>query len=110
MLSSSQTEDTPDNSSVISKSYGKFKNLLKFKKKSKSKIMDSKITFNNVHEQYGQRIQNNNVTEENSTTNWNFIFVNSFYNYLIYRLIIIFILYIYFILYLSCIFVNPLDF
>lgn len=31
--------------------------------------MDSKITFNNVHEQYGQRIQNNNVTEENSTTN-----------------------------------------
>ncbi|CAH1736627.1 unnamed protein product [Aphis gossypii] len=69
LLSSSQTEDTPDNSSVISKSYGKFKNLLKFKKKSKSKIMDSKITFNNVHEQYGQRIQNNNVTEENSTTN-----------------------------------------
>lgn len=62
-------EDTPDNSSVISKSYGKFKNLLKFKKKSKSKIMDSKITFNNVHEQYGQQIQNNNVTEENSTTN-----------------------------------------
>ncbi|XP_025190793.1 uncharacterized protein LOC112591252 [Melanaphis sacchari] len=69
LLSSSQMEDTADSSSVINKSYGKFKNLLKFKKKSKSKKFDSKITFNNVHEKFGQRIQNNHITEENSTTN-----------------------------------------
>jgi len=63
-----QMEDTSDNSSVISKGYGKLKNhLLKFKKKSKSKIIDSKISFNNVHEKYGQRIQNDNITEEKTT-------------------------------------------
>jgi len=64
-----QMEDTADSGSVISKSYGKLKNLLKFKKKSKSEIINSKIKFNNVHENFDQQIQNNHVTEENSTTN-----------------------------------------
>lgn len=69
MLSSSQTEDTPDSiSSVIKKKTSKLKNLLKLKKKSKSKIVDSKITFNSVHEKFGERIQNNHITSENSTT------------------------------------------
>lgn len=69
MLSSSQTEDTPDSiSSVIKKKTSKLKNLLKFKKKSKPKIVDSKIKFNTVHEKFGERIQNNQVTSENSTT------------------------------------------
>ncbi|CAH1736758.1 unnamed protein product [Aphis gossypii] len=69
VLSSSQTEDTPDSiSSVIKKKTGKLKNLLKFKKKSKPKIVDSKIKFNTVHEKFGERIQNDHVTSENSTT------------------------------------------
>jgi hypothetical protein len=72
----SQTEDTTtadtDNSSVISKNYGKLKNLLKFKKKSKPKIIHPKISFNDVHEKFGQRIKNNHVTEDSSTTNSNF--------------------------------------
>ncbi|XP_060853047.1 uncharacterized protein LOC132930939 isoform X2 [Rhopalosiphum padi] len=70
----SQTEDTAttDNSSVISKNYGKLKNLLKFKKKSKPKIINPKITFDIVHEKFGRRIQNNHVTEDSSTTNSNF--------------------------------------
>ncbi|CAI6363057.1 unnamed protein product [Macrosiphum euphorbiae] len=68
MPSPPQTEETSGNSSVISKGYGKLKNhLLKFKKKSKPKIVDSKIPFNNVHEKYGQRIQDDNLTEENTT-------------------------------------------
>ncbi|XP_022182320.1 uncharacterized protein LOC111042121 isoform X1 [Myzus persicae] len=69
MPSSTQMEDTSGNSSVISQSYGKFKNLLKFKKKSKSKIIDSKISFNNVHEKYGQLIQDDHVTKEDNKTN-----------------------------------------
>ncbi|XP_026818813.1 uncharacterized protein LOC113557470 [Rhopalosiphum maidis] len=64
-----QMEDTADSGSVLSKSYGKLKNLLKFKKKSKSEIINSKIKFNYIHKNFGQQIQNNNVTEENSTTN-----------------------------------------
>lgn len=71
MPSPPQTEETSGNSSVISnisKGYGKLKNhLLKFKKKSKPKMIDSKIPFNNVHEKYGQRIQDDNLTEENTT-------------------------------------------
>jgi len=70
LLSSTQSNnDTPDSSSVINKSYGKFKNMLKFKKKSKSKIIDSKIPFNNVHEKFGQRLQDDHNFDENSTTN-----------------------------------------
>jgi len=68
MPSSTQMEDTSGNSSVISQSYGKFKNLLKFKKKYKSKIIDSKIPFNNVHEKYGKLMQDDHVTKENNTT------------------------------------------
>jgi len=68
-LSFSQAEDTPDSiSSVIKKKTSKLKNLLKLKKKSKPKIVDSKIKFNTVHEKFGERIQNNHVTSENSTT------------------------------------------
>uniref|UniRef100_A0A2S2NBE5 Ig-like domain-containing protein n=1 Tax=Schizaphis graminum TaxID=13262 RepID=A0A2S2NBE5_SCHGA len=69
----SQMENTTDNSSIISKNYGKLKNLLKLKKKSKLEIINPKITFNNVHEKFGQQIQNNHVTEDSSTaTNSNF--------------------------------------
>lgn len=68
LSSSTQMEDTSGNSSVISKSYGKFKNLLKLKKKNKSKIIESKIPFNNVHEKYGKLIQDDHVTKENNTT------------------------------------------
>ncbi|KAF0743180.1 Mitochondrial GTPase 1 [Aphis craccivora] len=69
VMSLSQTEDTPDSiTSAIKKKTSKLKNLLKLKKKSKPKIVDSKIKFNTVHEKFGERIQNNHVARENSTT------------------------------------------
>lgn len=68
MPSPPQMEETSGGSSVISKGYGKLKNhILKFKKKSKSKIMDPKIPFNNLHEKYSQRIQDDKINEENTT-------------------------------------------